>query len=105
VAVKVNILIDQGASFETRVNVSDENDNNLNLVGYTASAKMKKHYLSANSIVFDTSISNGAIILSLTANNSALIEAGRYVYDCVLEAPNDAVIRLVEGIATVRPKV
>jgi hypothetical protein len=41
----------------------------------------------------------------MTANSSANVVAGRYVYDCELTDVNGAVTRLIEGIATVTPQV
>lgn len=106
-AIKGNIIIDQGTTFQTSINVTDENDVAINLTGYSANAQMRKHYTSSNAVVFVTSISPnlGIVTISLTANVTANIAAGRYVYDCELTDTNGAVTRLVEGIVTVTPGV
>lgn len=106
-AIKANIVIDQGTTFQTSINVTDENDNIVDLTGYSASAQMRKHYTSSNSFSFSTSISPtlGIVTLSMTSNTTNTITPGRYMYDCELTDINGAVTRLVEGIVTVTPGV
>lgn len=106
-AIKANIVIDQGTTFQTSINVTDENDDVVTLTGYSASAQMRKHYTSSNSFSFTTAISPslGVVTLSMTANTTNTITPGRYMYDCELTDPNGAVTRLVEGIVTVTPGV
>jgi hypothetical protein len=106
-AIKANLDIDQGSTFQTTINVTDENDDIVNLTNYTGVAQMRKHYTSSTSYSFTVSISPviGTVTLSLTANATANIVSGRYVYDCELTDINGTVTRLVEGIATVTPQV
>jgi hypothetical protein len=104
-SAKANIVIDQGTTFTTEINLTDENGFPMNLVDYVANSQMRKWYTSANpSAVFTTEIVNGTITLSLSANETANIAAGRYVYDVELTADN-TVTRVVEGIVTVTPQV
>ena len=106
-AIKANLDIDQGSTFQTTINVTDENDDIVNLTGYTGVAQMRKHYTSSTSYSFTVSISPsiGTVTLSMTANATSNVVAGRYVYDCELTDTNGAVTRLIEGIATVTPQV
>lgn len=106
-AIKANIVIDQGSTFQTSINVTDDDDNVVNLSGYSANAQMRKHYTSSNSFSFTTSISPtlGIVTLSMTANTTNSITPGRYMYDCELTDTNGAVTRLVEGVVTVTPGV
>ena len=106
-AIKANLQIDQGTTFQTSINVTDDNDAVVNLTGYSAVAQMRKHFTSSNSTSFVTSISPsiGVVTLSMTANTTNLLVPGRYVYDCELTDTNGAVTRLVEGIVTVTPGV
>ena len=105
--LKANIVIDQGATFQTSINVTDDNDDVVDLTGYTAVAQMRKHYTSSNATSFTASISPsiGVVTLSMNAATTNTITAGRYVYDCELTDTNGAVTRLVEGIVTVTPGV
>lgn len=106
-AIKANIVIDQGTTFQTTINVTDENDEIVNLTGYTGAAQLRKHFTSTTSYAFTVSISPtiGTVTLSMTANATANVVGGRYVYDCELTDTNGAVTRLIEGIATVTPQV
>lgn len=105
-ATKANLVIDQGATFSADLTLTDENGDPLNLNGYSANSQIRKWYTSTNAINFSTSINttSAVITLSLTANQTANITAGRYVYD--LEISSGATVsRVVEGIVTVTPNV
>lgn len=105
-ATKANIVIDQGATFSTDITLTDENGDSLLLSGFTANSQIRKWYTSSNpAATFTTSINvdSGVITLSLTANQTSNIVAGRYVYD--VELHGDTTSRIVEGIVTVTPQV
>lgn len=106
-AIKANIQIDQGTSFATSIDVTDEDGNLVDLTGYTGAAQMRKHYTSSTYYSFDVSVYSdiGEVMLSMSANTTNSIAAGRYVYDCELTDSNGIVSRLVEGIVTVTPGV
>jgi len=106
-ATKANLVIDQGTTYTTDLNLTDENGDPLVLSGYTANSQIRKHYTSSNSVVFSTSINAvaGIITLSLTANQTANMASGRYVYDVELTDASNSVSRIVEGIVTVTPQV
>jgi hypothetical protein len=105
-AIKANILIDQGADFSTEISVTDDNGDPVNLTGYSAAAQMRRHYTSATAISFNATIDvTGSVALSMNAATSANVTAGRYVYDCELTSSSNVVSRLVEGIVTVTPQV
>ena len=106
-ATKANLVIDQGTTFTTDLTMTDEEGSPLNLTGYTANSQIRKWYTSSNATAtFTTSINgnSGIITLSLTANQTGTMTAGRYVYD--VEINDGAIIsRIVEGIVTVTPQV
>lgn len=106
-AIKGNIIVDQGATFQTSINVTDDDEVAINLTGYTAAAQMRKHYTSSNSVSFTVSISPtlGIVTLSLSSNTTNALVPGRFVYDCELTDTNGVTTRLVEGIVTVTPGV
>jgi hypothetical protein len=105
-AVKANITIDQGTSFETTLDVTDDNGDPINLTGYTGAAQMRKHYTSSNSYSFAVAINPTAGVVTLTMNaaSTSAITAGRYVYDCELTS-GSTISRVLEGIVTVTPQV
>lgn len=106
-AIKANILVDQGTTFSTTITVTDDEGTPLTLTNYTGAAQMRKHYTSSNATSFSVSVNNstGEITLALTANQTSNLVAGRYVYDVELTDANSAVSRIVEGIVTVTPQV
>ena len=104
-ATKANISIDQGTSFTTEVLLTDENGDPLDLSAYTANAQIRKTYTSLTSVPFNTSLSNAQVMLSLSANVTGNLEAGRYVYDVVVHDAANTITRVVEGIVTVNPQV
>jgi hypothetical protein len=102
------LVIEQGATFSTFVNVEDTNGEAINLDSYSTESQMRKSYYSATSFVIDASVTNttnGEITLSMPSANTANLSAGRYVYDLKITSPANVVSRVVEGIVTVLPSV
>jgi len=106
-AIKANLIIDQGTDYTTSVNLTDADGNIIPLTGYTASAQIRKTYSSTNAVSFGISLesSNGVVHLSLTDTQTANIVAGRYVYDVVVVSSANVTSRIVEGIVTITPRV
>jgi hypothetical protein len=106
-AIKTNIVIDQGSDYEVTVNVRDANNAPVTLTGYTGAAQMRKHYTSLTSYSFGVTVTanTGEVTLSMSANTSNLISPGRYVYDCELTSSSNTKIRIVEGLVTITPQV
>ena len=106
-AIKANLQIDHGTDFATTIDVTDTDNEIVNLTGYTGAAQMRKHYTSSAQTVFSVSISSafGQVTLSMNSATTATITPGRYVYDCELTSSANVVSRLVEGIVTVTPQV
>lgn len=104
---KANIIINQGTTFSTTINLTDDNGDPINLTGYTGRSQMRKHYTSSNSQSFTVSLnsSEGIVTLALTASQTANLTAGRYVYDVEVISAANVVSRIVEGIVTVTPEV
>lgn len=106
-ATKANLIIDQGSNFKTSINLTDDFDNIIDLTGYTGAAQIRKHYTSLTAYAFTVNIvpTAGEISLSLDANTSNSIPAGRYVYDCELTYTDGTKSRIIEGTITVTPQV
>lgn len=104
-ATKANIVIDQGTTFNTEIYLTDESGNALDLTFYTANSQIRKWYTSNSATSFTVSLSSGVINLSLSANSTASLEAGRYVYDVILKNASNDITRVLEGIVTVTPRV
>ena len=104
-ATKAHLVIDQGTSFTTDLNLTDDNGDPLHLYNYTANSLIKKWYTSSTFVAFETAINSntGVITLSLSSNTTANLVAGRYVYDVVITDTSNVVSRVVEGYITVTP--
>ena len=102
------IVIEQGATFNTTINVEDTAGTAINLYSYTANSQMRKSYYSSTAYTITsivTGTANGEITLSMSAANTANLSAGRYVYDVKITSPSSVVTRVIEGIVTVLPSV
>lgn len=106
-ATKINLIIDQGATFETTLNLTDDSDEAVDLTGYTGAGQIRKHYTSSNATSFAVTLggANGTLTIGLSANSTANLAAGRYVYDIEVTDNSGIVSRLFEGIVTVTPQV
>ncbi len=107
-----NLNIEQGANFKVSFNIEDPGTNSpLSLVGYAASARLRKTYSSTGFTSFTTTVSdptNGVITIALSHDETAALKAGRHVYDVIILSPISAdppnyTTRVVEGSAIVRP--
>jgi hypothetical protein len=104
-ALKANLVIDQGTTFASSIEVLDENDDAVDLQNYVARGQMRKTYSSSNAVNFTTTTNTGMLVISLTAAQTANIVAGRYVYDVELVDTQNTVVRILEGIVTITPEV
>ena len=107
-AGKHNFTLEQGSTFNREITVQ-ENNQALNLTGYSARMQMRStHDSSTIALTFTASVSNaaqGKIQLSASATNTAAVEEGMYVYDLEIESGSSGVTRLLEGQVTVTPEV
>lgn len=102
------IVIEQGATFETTVSVTDVWNNAINLSNYTTQSQMRKSYNATTSHTINTAVTNaglGEITLSIPAANTSILPAGRMLYDLKITSNTGIVTRVVEGIAVILPSV
>ena len=107
-AAFTELLIEQGATFSTTVNVEDTAGAAINLYGYSAASQMRKSYYATSNTTITSTITgnaNGEITLSMTSANTSALTPGRYVYDLLITAPDTTKTRVVEGIVIVSPGV
>ena len=79
-ATKANLVIDQGATFTTTITITDDDDNVVDLTGYTGAAQIRKHYTSLTAVNFTVAVSeaSGEVTLSLTSTQTGNIASGRF---------------------------
>lgn len=102
-----NIYIDQGTTFNMSLNVTDQNGDPKDLTEYTVAAQLRKSYYSSSAVDFTAEVSlptDGQVTISLTADQTDALKAGRYVYDVEIASVEET-LRIVEGIVVVNPGV
>lgn len=105
-AIKANIVIDQGSTFSTQINVANSSGSAFDLSNYTVQSQFRKAYSSLNAYSFAVSAnSSGAIVLALDANTSRTVPPGRYVYDIIITDQSNNTNRILEGQVTFNPSV
>lgn len=104
-AIKANLVIDQGSTFSATIDVADPAGVAYNLSGYTVAAQMRKNYTSSAAVTFVASHNSGLgqITLTLLPTVTTTIEPGRYLYDVEITSSTGVITRVVEGIVTVTP--
>ena len=106
----LNQVIDQGATYSKQITVYENDGTTIqNLTGYTATSQLRKNYTSTAYTTILATIqspaTNGVIVISLTAVQTAALKSGRYVYDVQITAADATVTRVREGVITIRPEV
>jgi hypothetical protein len=109
-AAYVELYMDQGASFNNTINITDDVTNApVSLSGYQIYSQMRRSYYSANAtanIICSIVIgSSGEVNLSLPAANTANIKPGRYLFDVRTIDESNTTNRILEGIITVTPGI
>ena len=80
----------------------------LNLTGYTAAAQLRKSHGSSTATAFTATLASatdGIVQIKLTDVVTAALAYGRYVWDLQLTTGSGTKLKVVEGIATIRPSV
>ena len=102
-AIVLNLVIEQGATFTQQIDLNDANNNPLDVSTYTCDSAMRRDYQSTNSYSFATTLTTGVLTISMSANNTANVVPGRYVWDAFMIDSNGYVARVVEGLVEVSP--
>ena len=107
-AIVSNLTVDQGATFNAQIDITDDSGNAQNLTGYSVAGQIRKTYDSTTFTAFSATVSNatgGTITISLTATQTNALAAGRYVYDVEITSGGGVVTRVLEGQVEVTPGV
>ena len=59
----------------------------------------------AFTVAFNADRTTGKLDISLTGAQTAVVTAGRYVYDVLITSGASAKTRVVEGIVTINPRL
>ena len=106
----VELYIDQGTTFNSVINLTDDDTNSpININGYAVSSQIKRSYYSANIsgniICAITNAEMGEITLFMSKSNTALLKPGRHLFDVLITDTANTTSRVLEGIVTVTPRV
>ena len=109
-AAYIELVIDQGTTFNNIINITDDVTNAaVNVSGYSFESQIRRSYYSANITANITcsinNAANGEVTMNMTAANTANIKPGRYVFDVKSIDTFDVVNRILEGIITINPSV
>ena len=106
-AIKANLVVDQGTTFTATIDLTDAAGAVFNLLNYTVAAQMRKNYTSSTATSFVASHTGGTgkINLSLSSTTTNTLTPGRYLYDVEITSSGGVVTRVVEGIVTVTPGI
>lgn len=101
-----NLVIDQGTTFSFTFSVQNADGTDKDLSDYTVTSQIRKSYYTNTKVdvTTDTVALDGEITISLTAEQTSNIKAGRYVYDIEISSSFET-LRVLEGIVTVTPEV
>jgi hypothetical protein len=83
----VNYTLDKGTDFETELNLTEDDGSSLNLVGYTAAAKIRKHPTAPKYKPFTITFidrEKGRLKISLSNTQTSGLQEGRNYYDLLL---------------------
>ena len=105
-ASKVNLIIDQGATYSGTITSHDAAGQPIDFSTYAVNSQVRKTFQSGRSFPFSCNgSSNGVITLSMTANQTGNMWPGRYVYDVEVTDLSGIVSRVAEGLVIVTPQV
>jgi len=103
------LTINQGATFESDLDLVDDDGSAINVANYVFSGQIRKSYYSlnptANLTLNIVNAASGNVNIYLSAATTSNIKAGRYVYDVKMTDTANTVTRIVEGVITVTPQV
>jgi len=103
------LTVDQGASFESTLDLVNDDGSAINVTNYVFSGQIRKSYYSSNATANITitvvNAANGNVNITLNSATTTNIKAGRYLYDIKMTDTSNTVTRIVEGIITITPQV
>ncbi len=110
-AQNLDIVIEQGASFNLNITWQDTTGAIVDLTGYTAKMQIRSAY-SSSAVILELSDTNGGIFLTqssgliqllISDTDTSLLPAMVAIYD--LKLSNNGTTRLLQGQARISPEV
>lgn len=109
-AYYIELYMDQGYDFEYDIHMeNDITNSNINVAGYLFTGQMRRSPYSANSsgeFVYNiVDSTNGDIIMSMSASNTANIPIGKYFFETKAVTPDNYTTKIIEGLIIVNPGI
>lgn len=110
---KLNLLINQGATFRHKLYWKDGKKKPIDITGYTGRLQARTDYSAQEAYItlttanggIDINGSAGEVAIYMSDEQTAALSVLKGVYDLELVAPNGDVIRLVQGTVTLSLEV
>lgn len=102
-ATYADLYVDRGCTFSRTIDLTDQANAAVSLVGYTGSGSIRKTYSSTSKTDFTVTISGNELTIRLTETQTRALKAGRYVYDIIIDnsldspEPTNKRIKVLEG--------
>lgn len=95
----VNLVIQKGTYFEETFSLTAEDGLGLNLVGATATSKLRKHPTAGIAYTFSTTttVSDSTVKISMTSDKTVELPSGRCYYDVLITSSGGVVSKVLEG--------
>ena len=104
-----NLIIYKHTDFEQTFVLEDGQSNSAkDLTGFTGTCKMQRTLNLGSLTSFTLTFTNrirGKVRISLTDDQTAVIEEGKYFYELMLTDPNNVTERVIEGVVIVKHPV
>ena len=105
-AQEINLTVDQGSNLSIEITVSDANGDLWDLSSYTVESQVRKNPYTNTAYTFvGSGAANGLLTLTMNAETSAAVPAGRYLYDVEIISVTNTTTRVQEGLIVFSPNI
>lgn len=96
--------LQKSATFSKKFTLQSDCECSIDLTGYTAKMQVRQNF--AKTVILELSTTNGRILitpdeglleLNVSATDTALLPAGKYIYDLYLISADEIVTKLFQG--------
>jgi hypothetical protein len=107
-AIQLNLYVEAGATFDRSLVYRNPDKTLFDFTGYTAKLQVRETISSANAaitVIPEIDVEAATLTWRFSATQTSALTKSTYIYAMELYAPDETVIRLLEGQITVSPEV
>ena len=105
-AQEINLTVDQGSNLNIEITVTAANGDLWDLSTYTINSQVRKNPYTNTAYSFAaTGAANGLLTMTMNAETSAAVPAGRYLYDVEIKSTSNTTTRVQEGLIYFNPNI